>query len=71
MMVREFIVSNVKNRECLDGILAVLAELYRIKARYFKPRFWGDYHITIQGPDEDEAFNLFAIFASRAGWKIE
>jgi len=70
-MVREFIVSGVKDSKCLDAILALLVEILNVRARYFKPRLWSDYHITLEGPDEDRAFKLFAIFASRVEWKIE
>jgi len=61
-MVREFIVSGIKDNKCLDAILALLVEILNVRARYFKPRLWSDYHVTLEGPDEDRAFNLFAIF---------
>ena len=70
-MVRSFIVSGVKDRKYLDGVLNLLVEILNIRASYFKPRFWGDYQVTINGPDEDRAFRLFAIFASTVGWRIE
>jgi len=35
MMVREFIVSGIKNRECLDAILAALAETISDQSRLF------------------------------------
>ena len=69
--MRRFKVKGVNDGRHLDGILSVLVEVLNVEASLYKPKLSRTYEVRIEGPDEEKAFNLFALYAARVGWRIE
>jgi hypothetical protein len=69
--MRSFYVKGVKDNKYIDAIANILAELFDVNIDYFKPRFSLTYKVTIDGKDEEKAYNIFMIYAARVGWKVK